>query len=80
MIRRNLQDTQERPVGLVSTSELANWEGMIDVDYFQVKLNFTIPEIVSRNTQDSLYIEVKKDMFSEEFEQLPVNSTLYVDE
>ncbi len=53
---------------------------MIDVDYFQVKLNFTLPEIVSRTTQDSLFIEVKKDMFSEEFEQLPENSTLYIDE
>jgi len=41
--------------------------GQIEVNYFEVKLNFTIPEIVSRASQDSLYIEVQKEMFREEF-------------
>lgn len=61
-IGRVLQEAikKERPVGLVSSEDLVGLEGQIDVDYFQVKLNFTLPEIVSRTTEDSVFIEVKR--------------------
>ena len=45
-----------------------------------MRLNFTIPEIVSRTAQDSLYIEIEKEMFQEEFANLPEDATLYVEE
>ena len=51
---------------------------MIDVNYFIVKLDFTLPEIVSRQAEDSLSIEVQRDMFNEEFDQLPENVTEYM--
>ena len=44
---RNLQDIKERPLGLVASEELADYEGQIDVNYFEVKLEFNLPEIVS---------------------------------
>ena len=47
-LKRNLQDIKERPLGLVASEELADFEGQIDVNYFEVKFEFNLPEIVSR--------------------------------
>ena len=76
--RRYLNRTEEKPLGLVTREELAGREGMIDVNYFIVKLDFTLPEIVSRQAEDSLSIEVQRNMFNEEFDQLPENVTQYM--
>ena len=52
----------------MTREELAGRQGMIDVNYFIVKLDFTLPEIVSQQAEDSLSIEVQRDMFHEEFD------------
>ena len=46
--------------------------GIIQADQFTIKIDFTIPEVVSRNVNDTLFIRLFDEMYREEKEGLKV--------
>ncbi len=43
-----------------------NKDGMVEVGSIMVKVNFTQPDLISFSAEDSILVEIEKEMFSEE--------------
>ena len=41
-------------------------DGLIEASSIQVSINFTEPSIISLMAEDSIYVELKREMFAEE--------------
>ena len=54
------------------TAEANETNGIIQVDQFRIKLDFTIPQLVSRNVKDRIFIRLFDEMYREEKDGLNV--------
>lgn len=61
-IPENLQSDLNNMTG----AEKRNETQMISVNWLKIKLDFTLPKVVSSRVRDSIKIEVLQDMFDEE--------------